>query len=105
LQATSEIKRDVHDDAKTVDLTFQIAPGPQFTMGTLEIKGLDLESEPVIRKMWGLQAGKPFNVDYPNRFLSRVKEDGVFDNLKTTRAETKMNAVERTVDVVLYFNK
>jgi outer membrane protein insertion porin family len=105
LHVTLEVKRDVHDTEHTVDLMFQITPGPQFTQGKLDIVGLDLVSEPVIRKMWGLQPGKPFNVDYPDHFLERVKGDGLFDNLKTTRAETKVNADEHTVDVTLYFNK
>jgi outer membrane protein assembly factor BamA len=105
LQVTSQVKRDVHDTALTVDVTFQITPGPQFTLGKLDIVGLDLVSEPEIRKMWGLAPGQPFNVEYPDHFLSRVKERGIFDNLKTTRAETKVNASDHTVDVALYFNK
>lgn len=105
LNVKSEIGRDVHDAEKIVDLTFQIAPGPEFTLGMLDIKGLDIETEPVIRKMWGLQPGKPFNIDYPNHFLERVKEQGIFDNLKSTRAETKVNAGNNTVDVTLFFNK
>jgi outer membrane protein insertion porin family len=105
LQVKTEATRSLHDADHTVDITFQIKPGPRFTQGKLEIVGLDLVSEPVIRKMWGLQPGKPFNVDYPERFLARVKEDGIFDNLNKTRAETKINADEHTVDVTLYFNK
>ena len=105
LHVKSEVKRDVHDSDHTVDLTFQITPGPQFAQGKLDIVGLDLVSEPVIRKMWGLQPGKPFNVEYPDHFLARVKEDGIFDNLKNTRAETKINSDDHTVDVTLYFNK
>jgi outer membrane protein insertion porin family len=105
LRAKSEVKRDVRDADHTVDLTFQITPGPQFAQGKLDIVGLDLVSEPVIRKMWGLQTGKPFNVEYPDHFLARVKEDGIFDNLKNTRAETKINSGDHTVDVTLYFNK
>lgn len=105
LQVKSDVKRAVHDAEKTVDLSFQITPGPQFTFGQLSIVGLDLVSEPAIRKMWGLEPGRPFNPDYPNRFLDRVKEDGVFDNLKSTRADTKVNAENRNVDVTLYFNK
>lgn len=105
IHAASQVKRDVHDAERTVDLTVQITPGPEFTLGKLDIVGLDLVSEPEIRKMWGLAPGKPFNADYPEHFLSRIKEQGVFDNLKTTRAETKVNASERTVDVTLYFNK
>ena len=105
LQVKSEVKRTLHDAEKTVDLNFQIAPGPQFTFGQLSIVGLDLVSEPVIRKMWGLQPGRPFNIDYPNHFLDRVKEDGVFDNLKSARADTKINNENQVVDVTLYFNQ
>jgi len=105
IQATSEVKRDVHDAEKTVDVTIAVTPGPQFAMGKLDIVNLDIETEPVIRKLWGLQPGKPFNTDYPQHFLDRVKEQGIFDNLKATRAETKVNQKENTVDVTLYFNK
>ena len=105
LQAASQVKRDVNDTDHVVDLAFQIAPGPQFALGKLAILGLDIETEPVIRKMWGLQPGKPFNVEYPDHFLTVVKDSGTFDNLKSTRAETKINANDHTVDVTLYFNK
>jgi hypothetical protein len=105
IQVTSQAKRDVHDAEKTVDVTIQVTPGPQFAMGKLDIVNLDIETEPVIRKLWGLQPGKPFNTDYPQHFLDRVKEQGIFDNLKSTRAETKVNQKENTVDVTLYFNK
>ena len=105
IQVTSQVKRDVHDAEKTVDVTIAVTPGPQFAMGKLDIVNLDIETEPVIRKLWGLQPGKPFNTDYPQHFLDRVKEQGIFDNLKATRAETKVNQKENTVDVTLYFNK
>ncbi len=105
IQVTSQVKRDVHDADKSVDVTIQVTPGPQFVMGKLDIVNRDIETEPVIRKLWGLQPGKPFNTDYPQHFLDRVKEQGIFDNLKSTRAETKVNQKENTVDVTLYFNK
>ena len=103
MQPAVEVKRDLHDANNTVDLTFQITPGPQFTFGKLSIVGLDITSEPVVRKLWGLAPGKPFNIDYPNHFLDRVREDGIFDNLKDTRAENKIDNDNRTVDVTLYF--
>jgi outer membrane protein insertion porin family len=105
LDATSQVKRDVNDADHTVSIEFQIDPGPLYTLGKVDIVGLDIETEPEIRKMWGIGPGKPFNVDYPDHFLNRVKEGGVFDGLKTTRAETKINAAKHTVDVTLYFNK
>jgi len=105
LDASSQIKREVNDSEHTVDVTFQIDPGALYTMGQLNIVGLDIESEPTIRKMWGMAKGRPFNPNYPDRFLSRVKEGGVFDNLNKTRSETKVSKGDHTVDVTLYFNK
>jgi outer membrane protein assembly factor BamA len=104
LDAASQVKRDVNDDDHTVSIEFQIDPGPLYTLGKVDMIGLDIVSEPEIRKMWGLARGKPFNVEYPDHFLSRVKDGGVFDGLKTTRSETKINT-DHTVDVTLYFNK
>jgi outer membrane protein insertion porin family len=103
--AKSEVHRTVNDSTKVVDLKFELIPGPQFTFHELTIVGLDIESEPVIRKLWGLRAGRPFNVDYPNHFLERVKEMGIFDNLNKTNAESKVNPKDNSVDVTLYFNK
>jgi len=104
LNAKVDPRRDVNDAKHIVDLTYVIDQGPLFTLGRLDIVGLDLETEPVIRKMWGLQPGRAYNVDYPDYFLGRVKEQGIFDNLKTTRSETKINP-DNTVDVKLFFNK
>jgi outer membrane protein assembly factor BamA len=105
LDAGSKVARDVDDAEHTVAIEFQIDPGPLYTLGKLEFVGLDIVSEPEIRKMWGLAPGHPFNVEYPDHFLTRVKDGGVFDDLKNTRAETKINAANHTVDVTLYFNK
>ena len=105
LNATTEVKRDINDQDKKVSIVIDVIPGPLFTLGKLDIVGLDIESEPTIRKMWTIAPGKPFNPEYPDHFLDRVKKGGVFDNLKTTRSETKINAADHTVDVTLYFNK
>jgi outer membrane protein insertion porin family len=105
LDAGSQVARTVNDTDHTVAIEFQIDPGPLYTLGKLDIVGLDVVTEPEVRKMWGLAPGHPFNVEYPDHFLARVKDGGVFDDLKSTRAETKINAGNHTVDVTLYFNK
>ena len=103
--AKSEVHRAINDSAKSVDLKFEIIPGPQFIFHDLTIIGLDIETEPVVRKLWGLRAGRPFNVDYPNHFLERIKDMGIFENLTKTNAESRVNPKDNTVDVTLYFNK
>jgi len=103
--AKSEVHRTINDAAKSVDLKFEIVPGPQYIFHQLTIVGLDIETEPVVRKLWGLNPGRPFNVDYPNHFLERVKDMGIFENLTKTNSESKVNPKDNTVDVTLYFNK
>jgi outer membrane protein insertion porin family len=105
LHTKSDVKRTMQEVTKTVDFAFEIESGPQYKMGELAIVGLDIETEPAIRKMWGLLETKPFNADYPQRFLDRVKEDGLFENLKNTRFENKVDDGKLKVDVTLYFNK
>jgi hypothetical protein len=65
--------------------------------------GLDILTGPVIRKMWGLKEGQPFNPEYPDYFLNRVREDGVFDNLGKTRSEVKIDDKALAAEVTLYF--
>ena len=102
--AETKIDRTINDKTKVVDLAIRIDQGPQFLFGILTIKGLDLTGEAEIKKLWALQQGKPFNADYPDFFLQRVKEDGVFDNLQKTKAQTKVDEQAHTVDVTLQFN-
>jgi outer membrane protein assembly factor BamA len=103
LKAKVAVERQIRDKTKSVDLVFKQDAGEVFTFGALKIVGLDITSEPEIRKIWALQPGRPFNADYPQFFLNQVREQGLFDNLKRTRFETKLNERDLTADVTLYF--
>lgn len=103
LQPHIEVRRELDDKTQTVALEFIPHPGQQYTFGSLYIKGLDLVSEPEVRKMWGLKKGAPFVFTYPDYFLSAVREEGVFDNLGDTKSEQKIDEATHTVDVTLYF--
>jgi outer membrane protein assembly factor BamA len=103
LHVQSHVERRINDAAKKVDLVIHVTPGPEYTFGALTIEGLDILSEPAIRKMWALKAGEPFNADYPQHFLNSVREEGVFDDLGETRAVVKPDDENRTVDVRLIF--
>jgi outer membrane protein assembly factor BamA len=76
-------------------------PNAQFTMGNLRIEGLDIETEPHIRKMWGIKKGAPFNVEYPDHFLDEVRN--VLESLGRTRSTITPNPDRQTVDVTLQF--
>lgn len=103
LRVSSTVGRDIHDDKHTVDLAVAVELGPQYHFGKLDISGLDILSEPAIRKMWGSLEGKAFNPEFPDSFLARIREEGILDNLGNTRSETKIDEGSKTVDVTLYF--
>lgn len=92
------------DESKhVVNVTYTVAPGSVYTFQTLDIKGLDVTSEPVIAKLWGEKPGGAFNPDYPDFFLKRVEEQGLFDNLSDTTSDYTADASTHNVTVHLYF--
>jgi outer membrane protein assembly factor BamA len=95
--------RVIHDDTKTVDAFYIPNPGPQYMFGDLEIKGLGLDGLEAVKKMWGLKKGEPFPAEYPDYFVKKVKEEGLFDNLGDIRAEPKIDPERHVVDVSLDF--
>src|SRR5579872_354620 len=103
LHASARADRTIDDKEHIVDLAVNVDAGPEFKYGTLEIRGLDVISEPAIRKMWGTKEGKPFDAEYPDAFLKDVHDQGIFDNLGDTSAQTKVNEDRKTVDVTLIF--
>jgi outer membrane protein insertion porin family len=103
LRSATTFDRQIHDQNLTVDVQYHTAPGPVFKMGTLTIQGLDVTTEPAIRKLWSMTEGKPYNAGYPQLFLDRVKEDGYLENLKGSRFTEDVNESAHTVSVTLYF--
>ena len=97
-------RRTMDDDKRIVSLTLWIDAGTEYTMRKLTIVGLDLEGEAEITRIWTMTPGKPFNPDYPDLFLARIKEEALFENLAKTKAETKINEQDHTADVTLTFS-
>jgi outer membrane protein assembly factor BamA len=100
-RTSTESKAD--DEKKTVEFFIVVNTGPQYTFGTLTVNGLALDGEAAIRKLWSVRSGDPFPAKYPDYFVSRVKDDGFFDNLGDTRATPKIDREKHVVDVTLDF--
>jgi outer membrane protein insertion porin family len=96
-------ERKIDDEKKLVDVLVKIDSGALYTMGKLTIIGLDLNGEAEILRIWALKESKTFNPEYPDLFLTRIKEEGLFDGLGETKAVTKIDAQKHTVDVTLNF--
>jgi outer membrane protein insertion porin family len=102
-KASFHVDRHPDDKKKTVDLVLKPELGTQYLFGKLTVEGLDILSEPSVRKLWTLKEGKAFNADYPDYFLEQIREQGLFDGLGKTRASLKVDEQNRIVDVTLHF--
>jgi outer membrane protein assembly factor BamA len=103
LDAKVTSERSIDDTKKAVDVAIHIEPGAQYTMGKLTIVGLDLNGEAEIARIWTLKEGKTLNPEYPDYFLNRIKEEGLFEGLGATKADLKVDAQKHTADVTLTF--
>jgi outer membrane protein assembly factor BamA len=103
LDAAVSSDREIHDAEKTVDVTIRIDAGPLYTMRKLTVVGLDLTAEAEIKRMWTMASGKPLDPDYPDLFLTRIREQGVFDNLGATKSAVELDYKAHAADVTLTF--
>jgi outer membrane protein insertion porin family len=95
--------RSIDDERKTVDLAVHVDAGTQYTMGKLNITGLDLNGEAEILRIWTMKEGKPLNPEYPDAFLKRIQEQQLFEDLAKAKAELKVDEKKHTADVTLTF--
>lgn len=105
MMVRTRLDRKIDDRSRVVDVLAHFITGPRYAFGKLLVEGLDIQSEPVVRKMWALREGSPFNADYPDYFLKRLREDEVFDRLGSTHAATKIDEARHVVDVTLSFGR
>jgi outer membrane protein assembly factor BamA len=103
LDVKVSLDRQFDDVAKTADVAVRIDSGPLYSMGKLAVKGLDLDGEAEMKRIWKLRPGDAFNPEYPDHFLETVREENLFDHLGKTKAETKTDAKNNAVDVTLTF--
>lgn len=103
LSATIQLSNQEDDKNLTVNLIYAMQPGPVYKFETLNVHGLDIQSEPAVRKLWAEKPGDPFNPDYPEFFLKRIKEMGIMDNLGTTKSTFVPDHSSYTVAVNLFF--
>jgi len=103
LDVKVSLDRQFDDAAKTADVTVRIDSGALYSMGKLVIKGLDLDGEAEMKRIWKLKPGDAFNPEYPDHFLETVREENLFDHLGKTKADSKIDSKTNAVDVTLAF--
>lgn len=96
---------ELDDTNSTVRYVLHIQEGEVYSMGDLEIRGLDSRMTARLEDDWRLRGGDPYDSSYPKQFLDREdKEISVLSDWDVSVRES-LNHIEHTVDVTLRFNQ
>lgn len=104
MEAHVEPKPEMDDAHRTVKYVLQIVEGEAYTMGDLEIRGLDSRTTARLENDWKLRGGDPYDSSYPRRFVAQAyKETSLLGDWKSSIHES-LNQKDKTVDVTLRFD-
>ena len=92
---------EVHDDTKTVDLTFAFDQQKQFFVRRIDFTGNTGTRDKVIRRELLLNEGDMFRNNLWELSLLRLNQLDYFDAVKPDAAEIKRNVKQGTVDILL----
>ena len=96
---------ELDDTNSTVRYVLRIQEGEVYSMGDLDIRGLDARMAARLEDDWRLRGGDPYDSSYPKRFLDREdKEISALSDWDVSVRES-LNQKEHTVDVTLRFNQ
>ena len=98
---TAEPNTDVHDDTKTIDLTFAFDQQKQFFVRRIEFSGNTGTRDKVIRRELLLSEGDMFRNNLWELSLLRLNQLDYFDPVKPANADIKRNVKQGTVDILL----
>lgn len=99
--AAIKVRRDVDDGALSVKYGLTISEGAAYTMGDLDIHGLDSRTTAEMQTIWTLRTGDLYNADYPQQFVKQVNSK--VDDWNIVVHES-VNPQDKTVDVTLRFD-
>jgi outer membrane protein insertion porin family len=92
---------DVHDDTKTIDLTFAFDQQKQFFVRRIDFSGNTGTRDKVIRRELLLSEGDMFRNNLWELSLLRLNQLDYFEAVKPENAEIKRNVKQGTVDILL----
>jgi len=92
---------EVHDDTKTIDLTFAFDQQKQFFVRRIDFTGNTGTRDKVIRRELLLNEGDMFRNNLWELSLLRLNQLDYFEAVKPENAEIKRNVKQGTVDILL----
>ncbi|MGD0790210.1 MAG: POTRA domain-containing protein [Terriglobales bacterium] len=102
-----QIKADAQFDDKksSVHYDLNIVEGDLYTMGELEILGLDTQAKARMQAAWTLREGQPYNADYPKKFLDDTRQLVPRGVQWAVSIHETPDAKDKTVDVEIRFKQ
>jgi outer membrane protein assembly factor BamA len=98
--AAVKASREVDDKALSVKYVLTVSEGDAYTMGDLDIHGLDTRTTSQMQAAWALRTGDTYNSDYPRQFAEQA--DKKLGEWNITIHES-VNPKDKTVDVTVRF--
>lgn len=92
------------DENHTVTYMMHVSEGAQYTMGELEVQGLDANSTTKIRAAWPLREGEPYDSSYAPHFLNEAIKELPKNVTWSVDIHESTNEDDKTVDVSLKFS-
>jgi outer membrane protein assembly factor BamA len=95
---------EIDDANSTVKYRLRIQEGDVYSMGDLEIRGLDSRTTARVQNDWKLRGGDPYDSSYPRQFLDVAEKELSSTGDWNTSVRESLNHQEKTVDVTLRFD-
>jgi outer membrane protein assembly factor BamA len=104
MAAKIQANPELDDASSSVKYEVLVREGEVYSMGDLEIRGLDSRTAARVQDAWRLRGGDAYDSSYSKQFLEEEnKEIGLMDDWNVSVRES-LNPDERTVDVTLRFD-
>ncbi|MGH9498957.1 MAG: POTRA domain-containing protein [Terriglobales bacterium] len=100
MAAAIKVRRELADASLSVRYAVSISEGAVYTMGDLDIHGLDSNATAQLQAAWALRTGDTYNSDYPRQFAKEAEKQEDDWNIAINES---VNSKDKTVDVTLLF--
>jgi translocation and assembly module TamA len=87
--------------ARTADLTVELASGPAFRFGTLDILGLKRYDASLVRNFATIRAGDPYSQPELEQFVRRLNASGYFASVQASIDPDVAHADDATINVAV----
>jgi outer membrane protein assembly factor BamA len=104
MAAAIKANREADDKTLSVKYDLSIREGDVYTMGDLDIHGLDSKATSQLQTDWALRTGDTYNSDYPQQFAEREETKMLWLGDWNVSIHESVNSKDKTVDVTLRYD-